>query len=259
MTLKPTYRLLAILFLSVSLIGFTACSDDDDDDPQPSAPQPDFVTPTPSDADGALIAYQTFTDAPVGGFEIIFGGGVAVFFNDGNTSDLIDGGTVELEGTGLDRQDNNSYTYVPDASDPATAATGISFTDNAADWSVSGAGEVPQMTASYAGFPTLGDIEGLETNAQVSLGSAFDLNIADVSGADSVIFAAYSSDGATLLTTLGGGTESHTFTAAEMGTLANGIGLVQVTAYKTTPEVVNGKTFYLINQSVRTRPVEFVD
>lgn len=89
-------------------VAITSCNLDNDEDPPASDPAANPPTPTFSDGDGTLAAVKsvTFQDVPVvGQVEIDLGLGVAVFFDNGNTSSFVEAGTVTLEGEGLDLQE----------------------------------------------------------------------------------------------------------------------------------------------------------
>lgn len=236
-----------LLMATAVSFAVTSCNLTDTDEPDnTSDPAANPPTPTFADGDGALTAVKsvTFQDVPVvGQVEVDLGLGVAVFFDGGNTSSFVEAGSVTLEGEGLDRQDNNSYVYLPSQTSP----TGIDFSGNP-NWEVTGAGNVGAFTHQTSiGFPTVGSITSSET---VSAGSAYTLNVTNVSGADSVIFMCGG-----IVHTRAGNTTSHTFTADETSNMGSGPSYVQVAPYKIEEATVGGGDYWFVNERVVTQSV----
>jgi len=246
-----------IIFGMVALfLAITGCKKDegsDDDSGSASTAEPSNPSPTPSDADGVLIAIETVTyqSQPfVGTIEIPIGLSVAVFPS--LTNAFNDAGTVTCESTVLTKQNNNSYTSTPSQADP----TGISF-GSTIDWDVAGSTTVPAFNKGVSGaFP-----ENLEltvaNNDNVSTSMAFTLDTKNaITNADSVIFGVYGPDGALVVTATG---SSHTFSAADMGTVGTGTGFVQVAAYRVaeTETLGTGEVIYYLNEKVNTTIVNF--
>lgn len=241
--------LAAVVALSVSSCNLIPDEDDITPDTQ-QAPEP--PVPTFADGDGALTAVKTvtFQEVPTvpgvpntGPIEIELGLGVAVFFNNGNTSSFTQAGTVTLEGEGLTLQDNNSYVFMPSQSNP----TGIDLPTNP-EWNVSGAGNVGAFTHQTSiGFPSVGEVTSAET---VTRGSAYTLTIQNVSNADSVIFMCGG-----VLHTRAGNVTSHTFTADETNSMSAGPSYVQAAAYKIEEATVGGGDYWFVNERVVTQSV----
>jgi hypothetical protein len=241
--------------LSIQLLAFTlvlcACNKDDDE-PATPAPTP---TPTPvasasytpvfSDADGALWAIQTYTSqtTPFGTFDIEVGLGAGAFSNDAFAT-LVNVGTVSLNGNALSAFSNNAYAYQPSMTNP----TGIDVTSNI-EWTVQGANGFPGFTRPVNGFalPTVSTVTSSET---VVRSSGHTVACASVSGADSVIFLVGG-----VAKTLPGNATSCSFTASELSTLGAGANLVQIGAYRSTSEVIDGKRIHFGKETVRTKSV----
>ncbi len=219
---------------------------DTDTDPPTNDPASNPPTPTFTDGDGTLSAVKSVTFQDIPGFgqvEVDLGLGVAVFFDNGNTNSFVEAGAVTLEGESLDLQDNNSYVSIPSQNNP----TGIDFSGNP-DWSVGGAGNVGGFThQTTIGFPTLGAITSSTT---VSNGSDYILTVANVSGADSVIFML----GGVVHTEAGNATSS-TFTSAEISGMGTGTSFAQAAPYKIEEATVGGGDYWFVNERVVTQSV----
>ena len=254
------FRLPALLFGMLLL--FAACDKDDiadldptnTDDNTPTANQPDNPTPTFTDSDGALVAIQTvsyISQPVVGVIETTIGLAVAAFPDGSGGNNAA--GAITCEGESLTQNSNNSYTYMIDANN----ATGISFSSTV-DWTVAGSGSIPAITKSVSGvFPSSLE-SGTASGSDVSTGSAFTLSTTNpVSDADSLIFAVHGTSSSVLITKEAS-INTHTFTAAEMGSIGTGVGFVQITAYRIADtETNNGNKYYFINQKVNTISVNF--
>lgn len=223
-------------------------------DPDPAqAPEPANPQPQPDSADAVFIALKTVTYSTtfVGTIETPIGLPVAVAIN-GSTFDEM--GTVNCETKELEKQDNNSYVFIPSASD----ATGVTYSGDI-EWDISGGAGLPAHTKSSNGtFPSGLELK-TESNGTVSTASAFTLETTGaISDADSVIFGVYGTSNSVLVTKAG--TEnSHTFTAAEMESIGDGFGYVQVAAYRVaeTETLGTGEKIYYLNETVNTTVVTF--
>jgi hypothetical protein len=236
-----------LLMATAVSFAVTSCNQKDTDEPDnTSDPASNPPTPTFADGDGALTAVKsvTFQDVPVvGQVEVDLGLGVAVFFDNGNTSSFVEAGSVTLEGEGLDRQDNNSYVYLPSQTSP----TGIDFSGNP-NWEVTGNGSVGAFTHQTSiGFPSVGSITSGTT---VTSGSPYTLTVANVSGADSVFFMCGG-----VIHTRAGNTTSHTFTADETSNMGSGPSYVQVAPYRIEEATVGGGDYWFVNERVVTQSV----
>lgn len=228
---------------------------DDDDDTTPTTTTPANPTPTPADADGVCVSIKSFsvTSSPIGDITTDIGLAVAVFPTTGGT--FVDAGAVTCNTKALTKNDNNSYTFTPNASDP----TGIDFSsDN--DWSVAGAGSVTGFT--YSNSTNIPKIGNLTAGSTISTGSSLDLGIdmtsnnTNLYGADSIYYGVYGPD-AQLIHATGGNTTSHTFTASEMATVGAGTGFVQIAAVKFNEQNISGQTIYFVNEGVMTKTATF--
>lgn len=212
---------------------------------QEAAALPENIIPEFGGDYAALIGIKTVTTVEQFGFTIDQELGVAVaVFNEGSA--LTDAGAVLCEGEALDQQSNNAYAYVPGTSN----ITGIVFEDDT-DWSASG-GTWPSVSITNTeDFSNVGEMNSPTT---VDLGTSFIVSAESVTGADSVYFALYS-PGAVLLKVLPGNANSHTFTAEEVSTLSEGSGYAQVVGLTYNEQNQDGRTYWLINETVRTETV----
>lgn len=243
--MKP--RALALMGLA-SLIVISSCSEETDDNNNQTA-QESTPSPTiPAGAGGGLIAIQTKTtqSTPIGEMEILFGTAVAVF---GPSGAFLDAGVVSVNNESLDKQSNNSYTYMPGP----TSATGISFNNGAADWDVAGSGSVSAFT--FSDTQTWPSIGAIDHSGSVSTSSDFTLQATtSITNADSVIFSVAGPSG-NLLFTAPSGTNAHTFSQAEMATVGAGQGYIQIAPYQVNVESINGENYYFIKETVVSESV----
>ena len=221
-------------------------------EPEPEqAPEPTNPQPQPDSADAVFIALKTVTYAanPLGGsIETPIGLPVAFALNGDNFDEM---GTVKCEGSELDKQDNNSYVFIPSTTD----ATGVTYSGDI-DWEISGGAGLDAHTKSSDGtFPSGLELT-TETNATVSTSSSFTLSTTgSISDADSVIFAVHGTS-KSVLHTVAGTESSYTFTADEMGSVGAGFGYIQVAAYRVAEsEMVGSKKVYYLNETVNTTVV----
>lgn len=260
-TLLLKWFILPVLVLSLALAG---CDNDDDDDPDSNNndnnnnEETEESAPTPTvgpNADAALVSIKLYsvTSVPnVGDVEVETGLATAVFFDNGSTTLLLDAGEVTAEDEMLTRNSNNSYTYVPGQPDMTNpSVTGIDF-DNATNWEVAGSGEVDAFSTTHTdNWPQVGD---LSAPATIDGSAEFTLSVTNIDDADSVIFHVSGPDG-TLLVTKAGNATSHTFTAAEMGSIGTGAGIVQVAPYNYRSKSLVGLQVYLVKETVRSKSV----
>lgn len=217
------------------------------------AEEPINPTVQPSDADAVLIALSTVTYVDFSGFktEIPIGLPVAIFMDGSSFKNV---GAVTCETKSLERQDNNSYVHIPNATD----ATGVSYSGTI-EWDVEGGSGFPALVHSSNGtFP--GNVEpSIANNDAIDISKEFTLSTVNtISNADSVIFGVYGPD-AVLLVTLAGTESSHTFSASEMTSLGKGGGYAQIAAYKMAEEQTlgTGEKVYYVNEKVNTTVVNF--
>ena len=213
--------------------------------PTPSASAPGSYSPSYTGSYGLLVGINSVSTTSVGGFpfDTNIGTAVATFSNDGGVTNET-AGNVDANGDALTMQTNNSYVYTPGTSNP----TGITFT-NPIVWTGTG-GTWPAFTATTSiGFATVGDF----TPAAPSTSSSYTLNTVSMLNADSVYFSVIGPNG-TIYSVDAPGT-SHTFTAAEMGTVGTGNGYVQIVGIKYDPQTIGGKQYWIMNETVRTKSV----
>ncbi|MBP9151551.1 MAG: hypothetical protein KBF73_04640 [Flavobacteriales bacterium] len=243
---SETFKFGRFLLLAGAVsFSITSCNTDEPETPVDPASNP--PTPTFGVGYGVLAAVQTVTTIDPGyGLpiqEIVLGLGSGGFTDATDFSNLIDGGTVTLEGEELTRTDENSY-YSPISQ---TNPTGIEFNGNPT-WEVSGSGSVPAFTHTTSiDFPTLGDITSSTT---IPGTGAYLLRVANVSGADSVYYM------------LGGvvhiepGTATFSvFLESEIDGMGTGATYAQVAPYRFEVANKSGKDFYFVTETVKTQSV----
>lgn len=250
--MQSTYlnKTLSILLGLGLLMG--SCSKDDDSDPEPDpTPQTEESAdtfPTPSDADGTLVAVKSssITDTPIGPIVTVIGTAVAVFSDDDFATDnWISAGNVSCNSSDLTINANNSYVFT-DIS--ATNPLGMDFVGEV-QWSVSGANGISSFdhNALNLGFPGVGAITSSD---QVVKADGYTMTCDYTTGADSVIFII----GGTAKTLAGNATEC-VFTSAELADVSTGSSVAQVAAYVMSPTDFGDTRIYFVNESVQTKTV----
>lgn len=233
-----------LLLAGVVSFSITSCNTDDTD--PPANPSNNPPTPTIEDGHGTLVAIKTVTFQDVPGFgqmEIDLGLAVGVFFNGVDYETYLNAGTVTCEGENLAEQSNGSYLFIPSQTNP----TGIEYSGNP-DWVVGGNTNIPGFShTTNIGFPSVGTISSSST---VNSANSFTLTVANVSGADSVIFSVGG-----VMHTVAGNVTSSVFTAAEIGTIGKGANYAQVAAYRVEQSTYGGKNFWFVNEKVVTQSI----
>jgi hypothetical protein len=245
-------------FLSLSLLAtivFASCDPADvmpTPDPTPDPTASAASTPSFASGDGAIVALitRTSTSTPMGNMDIDLGTGVAVF---GNLSagSYTHAGSITLNGKTLTRNENNSYVYMPSATD----ITGIAF-DSDINWVV----ETPSFTYNAAtagrGMPVAsGNIDF--SAASLSGSDAFTLKVSgSISNADSVYFQ-INGPNKSILKRMGATTTSVTFTADEMSSLGKSAGCsMTVAPWNHEQKTLGGKTIHVVNELAISKVVE---
>lgn len=213
-----------------------------------SAPNTEDQTYVPKFAGtfGTLVAIKSIssTSTPIGEVETSVGTAVAVFSEDSGST-FMKAGTVKVNSQSLSLQNNNSYVYMIGATNP----TGISYS-NLVEWDATGSDWPAFSTSTNQGFSTIGSI----SSGNASSSSNYTLTATQVVDADSVLFAVYG-QGGSVLKILPAGTTSHTFSSSEISSVGSGSGMAQVVGLKYDVKSINGKTYYLINETVRTKSI----
>ncbi len=225
---------------------FTACTKDDaapDATPSPSGSSTPSTTPNFPDADAVLAAVRVNAtqSTPLGSIDIVIGVATGAFSND-DFSTFQNVGAITCNGDALSLQSNNSYVYQPVATNP----TGIDLTaSNEVTWNVAGGSGFSAFQRTIQGpFPATGAITSSTT---VVRANGYTLSATNVLNADSVIFLV-----GDVSKTLPGNASSCTFSASELSGVAAGTSLLQVSAYRSVTEDVDGKRIYFVKQSART-------
>lgn len=246
---KSTFKLTLLFFI---LIASQSCKKVEDPTVAPAkTTSPASPQIKISDADAVLVGLQTVTYTEVGGFpiETSIGLPIALFFDGANFKDV---GTVSCEGKSLAKQDNNSYIFIPSATDPLGATY-----DNEINWVVSGANGFPRGDYNAKGsFPGSVEIDAT-TGQSIDTKSTFTLatKIA-VTNSDSVYFGIYGPSGA-VNHVIAGNASSFTFSEAEMKSIGTGAGFMQIAAVKQVKREVlsNGEIIYYLTEKVNTASV----
>jgi len=245
--------LFTVFVISISFLTLQSCKKTDaiiPDDPGKST-TPSNPTPKISDADAILIALKTVSYTSIAGtvIETPIGLPLAIFFDGSNFKDV---GAVTCETEGLTKQDNNSYIFMPSATNP----TGVSYSGDI-DWTVVGANGFPGGTYTSKGsFPSNVEIDattGQDIDAQSAYTLAAKISIAN---ADSIYFGVYGPNGA-VNHVVAGGISSFTFSQAEMKSIGTGAGFMQIAAVKQVKREVlsSGEVIYHLTEKVNTQSV----
>ncbi|MCB0755305.1 MAG: hypothetical protein H6603_03395 [Flavobacteriales bacterium] len=246
-TLNETLKWGRFLMIAGAVSLTVASCNLDNDDPTPTDPASNPPTPSFTDGFGTLAAVKTVTTfdpgfgVPVQ--EIVLGLGSAGFTDGANYNQLLNAGSVTLEGESLSQFDNGAYAYQPNNTNP----TGIDFDGNPS-WEVSGSGDIPAIShTTNIGFPTLGAI----TSSTTIPGSGdYTLTVANVAGADSVWFMLGG-----VVHVEGPNSTSSVFTEAEINGMGTGANFAQVAPYKFETATFSGKLFYFVTETVKTQSV----
>ncbi len=214
--------------------------------PTASATAPGGYTPNYTGTFAALIGIKTIstTSTPIGPIDTEIGTAVAVFSEDGGAN-FMSAGTVDANSNNLTAQSNDSYVYVPGTSNP----NGISF-GSTVDWNGTGAAWPTFNASTSQGFSTVAEI----SSGDVDLSTSYTASCPSVLNADSVYFGVYGPDG-TAFVIVAGGTSSHTFNAADISGLGSGQGYVQIVGINYDPQTIGGRSYWLLNETVRTKSV----
>ena len=210
------------------------------------AAAPSGYTPAYTGTFAALIGIKTIstTSTPIGPINTEIGTAVAVFSEDGGAN-FMTGCVVGVDGNNLSAQTNNSYVYTPGTTNP----TGITYgaTQN---WTGTGAAWPSFSTSTSIGFPNVTEI----SSSDVTISSGYTVNCGANITSDSIYFAVYGPNG-TAYKIIGGGTSTYTFSASDLSGIGAGSGFVQIAGINYDPKTVGGRSYYLMNETVRTKSV----
>jgi hypothetical protein len=234
---------------------YDSTAEEDDGSCQPaSAATPTGYTPTFTGEYAALIGIKTVTTIDPGfgmpPYDMPLGTATAFFTTNGGSS-FIDAGAVTCETKSLTKQSNNVYAFIPTATDQ----TGIEF-DNQTDYSGNGGAWGAFNISIAKNFSNIADI----TTGNITTGSEYTISTSMISGADSIYYAIHGPKGSKFKLVAGNiGSLSHTFTASETTAIGKGKGYVQIVGlvYKSQfPFTSNGKKYYVLNETVRTKMID---
>lgn len=123
---------------------------------------------------------------------------------------------------------------------------GVDF-NGGSSWNVGGSSSVQAFTYNYTSFPNNPKITSSVTEVSLAVGYTFTLQ-SGATNADTLLYILASGD-KYVEKRVGGNVTSVTFSASDLATLTPSTqGLIQVTPYRITDEVINGKKHYFINQ-----------
>lgn len=228
-----------------------SAEEDDGSCIQPAASQPSTYTPTYSGINGVLVGIKTITTVtqPIVGTVDFPIGTAAAFFSENGGSSFVGAGTVTADGNTLTAQSNNSYIYTPSGSDTDGIAFGSSLS-----WNGTGGTWPAFDIVNYDGFSDVYDI----SSGDVTVSSAYTVSTGGIYGADSIYFALHSPTGSKSIIIAGNtGTSSYTFSASDVSGLGKGSGYVQVVGINYNNQTLNSKNYWLLNETVRTKMVNF--
>ena len=251
-----TKQILFTLFvISISFLTLHSCKKAEDLIPDDSGTSSTPTNPQPqiSDADAVLIGLQTVTYTSIAGtvIETPIGLPVAIFMDGSNFKDV---GAVTCETQTLTKQDNNSYIFLPSATNP----TGVSYSGDI-EWTVAGANGFPGGTYSSKGsFPGNVEIDAT-TRQDIDAQSAYTLAPKiSIANADSIYYGVYGPKGA-VNHVVAGNVSSFTFSQTEMKSIGTGTGYMQIAAVKYVKREVlsGGEVVYHLTEKVNTQTVNF--
>jgi hypothetical protein len=235
------------------VFAFSSCKDDKDEDPEPVVITEQPVASDPSksiifnDYAGSVIAVESISEAPFGGFQITIGTAVASFVN--TNGELQNVGKVTVEGNDLNRLEGNAYVRTAGLTEP----NGVEF-DGAVEWTVEGNGDIPAGDfENRNGFPEIVDIIGEGT---LSKSAGYTLSTSSINNADSVIFVV-----GNVTKVVSGSTKSYSFTPEELAGLKNGTQYVSIAPYNfvMAQRISDTRKIYAVNESVVQKTVEIQD
>lgn len=185
------------LLLLTACLAVTACKKDKEEDPAPT-------TPTPSNTHRAtLSASRSVSDLGMGPTE----SSTATAFFHTSAGEAVNVDSVHVNGMELGNFSTGMYV--------ASSFAGLDLSTETLVWDVSfDASDIAfTHSASEIGYPT---VSAITSGGNAPRGSSYTLSCGTVTGADSVQFTLGS-----LVRTLPGNATSHTFTAAEVGSMGS--------------------------------------
>ncbi len=253
---KLTYLLTPALVVVMALASCDKTTTPNPTNPTNNNPTtgPTPQTPAaPSDAHGALVAINMKFKVEQLGFVIDVNSelGVASFFSSaGNSSSLVDGGTVKLNNNEIEKQSNNSY-FTMATTGQTPSDLGLS---NGASWNVAGNGNVPAISYNHgSNFPEYtGDVPGSITKAN---GLSLTFNSSNTSNADSV-YVFISSGSATFIKSYAANAGSITISSSELNGLpdnSDNTAILEILPVKTTVQTFSGKKYAFIKEEANVR------
>lgn len=242
--------LLLVLFVA-------ACSSDDDNPTDPSNGEGNDITnnsgqPLPQlgqeDITG-VMATISYEFATVPGFPA-----AAITMGFAQFGSGIDAGTVSVNNNTIEKTTQNGTTFyvVPNPSNPTAGLSGVNFDGSAHNWSVSGSGDVPEISGSV-NSPRAFNLTAPASNAAITKSNGMDIAwsntndasnllivIADISNANSYVFIEGVADDG-----------NYTVSADDLNGIS-GDALVQVVKYNYSIATAAGSNYAVIAEIVKS-------
>lgn len=207
-----------------------------------------------NDADGIFVAVRTVSsqETPLGPIEIIIGTAVAAEgdLQNGSFNDI---GAVkcapEANATFADltKQDNNSYVFMPSATEPM----GINYTTSGIpEW------EAPAASVSHSSNYVFPEYPAITSGTTIDKSQSYEFSVDGYSGAHEVLFSISSTNNTNVYKIIKSGdpefaAKKVTFTASELSVLENSDqAIIQVAPYTIHTASVSGKKYYFLNETV---------
>lgn len=250
MTRILNFPFLLLLFLAV---GFSSCDKDTDDlipdDPTPEPTTAPAPTPTISNADAALWAVKSMSSQTVSGMTIdmTIGVAAAAFSDGGDFNNLVDVGSVKVDGNSLTRHENNGYTRTPSTTEP----TGLDFSSTVS-WEIEGGSGYQNTTTSMnIAFP---EMDAISSSTTISKSQGYTFTVGNTSGADSVLFQV-----GEVIKYVPGNATSCTFSSGELSGASTGVSVMIAAAFTSTPTNISGNMIYHGRETVRSKTIEITE
>ncbi len=241
---KIIYMMIAGVALMVAISG---CKKKDNIDPTTNpTTNTNYTSFSFPDSYGVMVAIKSVSYQEVLGviIPVYLNTATAAFLSTPGASTFVDAGSVTVNSEPMTRNANNSYVY-----DKLT--TPLTFGDVA--WAVAGANGIPAFNytdnnswPAFGGYNSLPGTISRATGLTVALGN-------NVDNADSVYLIVASNDGKYVISRVGGNASEITITAADLSSVSEGGGLLQVVPWRYKKEDFDSKDIYFVLESVYSK------